>query len=229
MRELSAIANNMANSSTSGFKREGAVFAEYVQSLDAQGPTGGEGQSLSIGHLAGHVTDFSSGSLRQTGASFDIALQNDGFFTVNTDAGERLTRAGHFFPDDQGILVNPDGYRLTDQGGGEIQVPFDANQVVIGRDGTISADGIEVARIGVQRADLNDLSRAGDNLWTATRTEPVENPDILQGYLEGSNVQPMIEIARMIEVQRHYDAGTKLLELDHERLSKTITTIRQIG
>jgi len=101
--------------------------------------------------------------------------------------------------------------------------------LAIGGDGTISADGVEIARLGVVTSDATLLTREGQNLWIAgAGTEPLETPKIIQGFLEGSNVQPVNEIARMIEVQRHYDAGQKLLDQENERIKSVISTIRQM-
>jgi len=229
MRELSVIANNLANSDTTGFKRESAVFSEYIQRA-AQGTATSEPQnSMSMGRLAAHVSNFESGAIRQTGGTLDVALDGEGFFTIEAPQGERLTRAGHFMTDAEGTLTTHNGYPVLDDGGGQIQIPLEVNLLAIGGDGTISADGIEIGRLGVVTADPTELSREGDNLWLAAAgTEPLETPQIIQGFLEGSNVQPVNEIARMIEVQRHYDAGQKLLDMENDRIKSVISTVRQM-
>jgi len=117
-----------------------------------------------------------------------------------------------------------------DEGGGEIQIPLEINQLTIAGDGTISADGVELARLGLVTADATSLVREGNNLWRATgAVTPAETPRIMQGFLEGSNVSPVAEIARMIEVQRHYDAGQKLLEIEDDRIKQVVTTLRQMA
>ena len=229
MRELSVIANNIANSDTTGYKRESTVFSEYIKSVAQTGPSDTPQNSISMGRLGAHVSHFESGAIRQTGGSLDVALDGDGFFTVETPQGERLTRAGHFITDAEGTLVMPNGYPVLDDGGGQIQIPLEVNLLAIGGDGTISADGVEIARLGVVTSDATLLTREGQNLWIAgAGTEPLETPKIIQGFLEGSNVQPVNEIARMIEVQRHYDAGQKLLDQENERIKSVISTIRQM-
>lgn len=229
MRELSVIANNIANSDTIGFKRESAVFSEYIQRAAQAGTTGETPNSISIGRLAAHVSHFESGAIRQTGGTLDVALDGEGFFTVETPQGERLTRAGHFMTDEQGTLIMPNGFPVLDDGGGQIQIPLEVNLLAIGGDGTISADGVEIGRLGIVTSDPVQLSREGDNLWRADAgTEPLETPKVIQGFLEGSNVEPVNEIARMIEVQRHYDAGQKLLDMENERIKSVVTTVRQM-
>jgi len=129
-----------------------------------------------------------------------------------------------------GTLIMPSGQAVLDEGGGEIQIPLEINQLTIAGDGTISADGVELARLGLVTADATSLVREGNNLWRATGVvTPAETPRIMQGFLEGSNVSPVAEIARMIEVQRHYDAGQKLLEIEDDRIKQVVTTLRQMA
>jgi len=229
LKELSVIANNMANANTTGFKREGAIFTEFVNSTGSTQTTRNPRESLSMGRLGAHISHFESGELRGTGGSLDMAIDGEGFFLVETPQGERLTRAGHFLTDNQGTLVNPDGFAILDDAGGRIQIPQEANLINIGRDGVLSTDGVELGKIGIVTANPRDLSRQGNNLWQADNGYvPVEDPQIVQGFLEDSNVQPVAEIARMIEVQRYYDAGQKLLDIENDRIKSVITTVRQL-
>ena len=147
---------------------------------------------------------------------------------VETPEGQRLTRAGHFMTDNQGTLINHEGLPVLDDAGGRIQIPQDVNILAIGGDGTMSADGVELGRLGIVTALPQDLVRQGNNLWDSQRgVVPVETPRIIQGFLEDSNVEPVAEIARMIEVQRYYDAGQKLMEIEDDRIKSVITTVRQ--
>ncbi|PHR57727.1 MAG: flagellar basal-body rod protein FlgF [Robiginitomaculum sp.] len=231
LKELSMIANNIANISTTGYRREGAVFTEFV---NAHGNLAGAGNkdyaesSTSIGRLGAHFSDFSVGDMKRTGGTFDLAIDGVGFFSVDTQAGPRLTRAGNFMTNSENALVTPMGYPVLDAAGSAIQIPQGAMSIAIAGDGTISADGSPVGRVGVFTAEDVNLKRMGDNLWEAVGgAEPLADARILQGFLEGSNVNPVNEIARMIEVQRSYEAGQKLLDLENERASKTISAIRQ--
>ena len=147
MREMGVVANNIANSSTTGFRREGVVFSEYVAALD-QGP------SLSMAHASGRHVDLTQATVSQTGGQFDLAIQGDGFFLVETPQGERLTRVGSFVPSPEGELMTPDGYRLLDAGGAPVFVLPQTRGVAVAEDGTLSADGQPVAQIGLwQPAD----------------------------------------------------------------------------
>lgn len=218
MREMGVVANNIANASTAGFRREGVVFSEYVAAMD-QDP------SLSMAHASGRHVDLSQATLSQTGGTFDFAIQGDGFFLVETPQGERLTRAGSFTPSAEGELVTPDGFRLLDAGGAPIFVPPDA-KVALARDGTISANGEPVAQVGLWRpSDPLALRHQSGTLFDGGELEPVEDGQVLQGMLEDSNVQPVSEIARMIEVQRAYELGQKFLDAEDERVRGVIQAL----
>ena len=218
MREMGVIANNIANGSTAGFRREGVVFSEYVAAMDRD-------PSLSMAHASGRHVDLSQATLSQTGGTFDFAIQGEGFFLVETPQGERLTRAGSFTPSAEGELVTPDGFRLLDAGGAPIFVPPDA-KVALARDGTLSAKGEALAQVGLWRpTDPLALRHQSGTLFDAGALEPVEDGQVLQGMLEDSNVQPVSEIARMIEVQRAYELGQKFLDAEDARARGVIETL----
>lgn len=231
LKEMNVIANNIANAGTIGFRREAAIFSEYVvqAGTDNAAAHGNHLQnSTSIGRLGGHYSDFSTGSLSRTGGVLDLAIDGDGFFLIGTSDGERLSRAGNFLTDRDGALITPDGHFVLDDAGGSIQIPPGADLITIGGDGTISAGGEPLGRIGIVTAAPASLTRLGGNLWQAQDGfNPVENPTIVQGFLEDSNVNPILEISRMIEVQRAYEAGQKLLDMDNDLVAKTISAIRQ--
>jgi flagellar basal-body rod protein FlgF len=219
MREMGVVANNIANVSTAGFRREGVVFSEYVARMD-QDP------SLSMAHASGRHVDLSQATLVQTGGSFDFAIQGDGFFLIETPAGERLTRAGAFTPNAEGELVTPDGFRLLDAGGAPVFVPPDAKAVALSQDGTLSANGQPIAQIGLwQPADPLALRHQSGTLFDGGELEPVENGMVMQGMLEDSNVQPVSGGGRMIEVQRAYELGQKFLDAEDERVRGVIQAL----
>ena len=221
LREIQVLANNVANLSTTGFRREGLVFSEYVRQLDR------EEEPLSMAAANAHQTYLTQGGLTMTGGSLDLAIEGAGFFTVETPQGERLTRAGHFTPNQAGELVTPDGHRLLDLGGAPVFIPADAAQIGISRDGTISADGQPLAQLGlVVPEDPSELRRATGVLHEVTgTTRPVDEPVILQGFLEESNVNPISEMARLIEVQRAYEAGQKFMDREDERIRAVVQTL----
>ncbi|MDO9527449.1 MAG: flagellar hook-basal body complex protein [Gemmobacter sp.] len=220
MREMQAVANNIANVSTTGFRREGVIFSEYVKRV-------GEAPSLSMARASARTIDLSQGELSRTGGAFDFAIQGDGFFLIETPQGERLSRAGHFTPNAEGDLVNPDGYRLLDAGGAPVFMPPDAGPVSLAPDGTLSAGGVPLARVGLwQPADPNSLRHEAGALFSADTPEPIDDGGtILQFHLEGANVNPITEIARMIEVQRAYEMGQSLMDREDERIRGVVQTL----
>ncbi|MEL7540853.1 MAG: flagellar hook-basal body complex protein [Pseudomonadota bacterium] len=220
LKELQVVANNIANTNTTGYKTDRAVFAEYVMA------TGPNTPSLSMGGLAGHSFDLTQGTVKFTGGQFDLAIQGDGFFAVETDAGQRLTRAGAFQISADGELIASDGAKVLSNGGGPIQIPPDAEGVSIAGDGTISADGQVIDQVGVFIAN-GQLQRQTDTRFTAEGgSQPAEFATVLQGALEASNVSPVLEMARMIEVQRAYEAGQAALEKEDQRITQLISTVR---
>lgn len=221
MREMQNVANNIANISTTGFRREGVVFSEYVKALEP------DEASVSIARAQGRITDLSQGPTTPTGGTFDFAIEGDGFFMLETAEGPQLTRAGSFTPDAEGVLVAPDGARLLDGGGAPIFVPPDARSVSLAADGTLSADGTPLAQVGLyQPSDATDLSyRAGSRFAVEGDILPVEDAVILQGFVEGSNVNPIHEISRMIEVQHAYTLGQQFLEKEDERIRSILQTM----
>ena len=204
--QLEGVANNIANLSTTGYRREGVIFAEMVQALPV------EGGSVAMTEARARYFDEMQGALEETGGTLDLAIEGEGYFTVMTPEGERLTRAGAFTRNAEGTVVNMDGHPLLDEGGGEITVPFEGKSVGVSSDGTLSVDGAPVARIGlVNVEDKTKLFREAGVLFRADEAPvPVESGRIVQGFLEQSNVNPVAELARMVEVQRAYESAQKL-------------------
>jgi flagellar basal-body rod protein FlgF len=220
-KELNSIANNIANADTAGYRREGFVFSEYIRMLEPQD------RSLSQTNVGGRFFDAAPGALVETGARYDVAIEGEGYFVVETPRGERLTRAGSFMMDREGQLVTPDGYLVLGEGSSPIAIPPDAESITIAQDGSIAADGAPIGRMGLVTADPTTLMREGGNLLRSTgELTALEQPKMRQGFVEESNVNPVLEISRLIEVQRAYEMGQKLLKDEDERISKTVEAMR---
>ena len=223
LREMGTVAQNIANVSTTGYRREGIVFSEFV--VD----TGAGENSLSMANAAVRRTDFSQGNLSMTGGAFDFAIEGPGFFLVGTPEGDRLTRAGVFTPSPEGTLVAPDGALLLDAGGAPIFIPPDAADVGLGADGTLTVDGNPVAQVGLwQPADAAAMRRTdGTRFDPGGPPVPAAEARVIQGFIEASNVDAVSELTRMIEVQRAYELGQTFLDREDERVRSTIRTMGQ--
>ncbi len=129
MQEMQAIANNIANSDTTGFRKEGVVFSEHIARLGRQEPT------LAMADASARMIDLRNGALQNTGGALDIALDGEGFFRLATPQGERLTRAGSFTLSPEGQIVSSDGSALLDSGGATVTIPPGFGPPAIARDG----------------------------------------------------------------------------------------------
>ena len=226
MQEMQVVANNIANASTTGYKTDRAIFGEFLTS------TGSQSSSLSMGGLAGHSFAMEQGALKITGGQLDLAIQGDGFFLVDTPQGQRLTRAGAFQLAQDGTLVDMNGSKLLGAGGGPISIPQNASQINIAADGAVSVssgDGLppeEVGQVGVVTVDGTLLRDSNSYFSAPDGYAPAQSTEIVQGALEQSNVSPVLEIARLIEVQRAYEAGQTLFEREDQRFSQVINSVR---
>ena len=219
MHEMQTIANNIANASTTGYRQEGVLFSEFVV-----GTEGGPSLSMARGNVRN--TSYVQGNLTQTGGQLDFAIEGDGFFLVETPDGERVTRAGSFSLSAAGDLVTLDGYNVLDAGGAPIFIPPDATAVNVGGDGTISAEGQLLGQLGVvQPLNPRDLIREGGVLFRPeTPLEPAEDARVIQGHVESSNVDTMLQVSRMVEAQRAYELGQSFLDAENERVRDAIRT-----
>ncbi|MFT4793165.1 MAG: flagellar basal-body rod protein FlgF [Paracoccaceae bacterium] len=223
LKEMQAVANNLANMSTTGFQREATLFAEVIERLPV------EGGSLSMADARVRATQFSQGGMMRTGGSYDLAIEGPGFFQIDTPNGPRLTRDGAFLRNADGEMATADGNRVLDAGGAPIFLPPTAAKIEISSDGTVTADGAPVASIGLFTvADVGTLRREGGVMFIPEAgLLPVFDATVHQGFLEGSSVSPVSEITRMIEVQRAYEAGQALLEREDERIRGVVRTLGQ--
>lgn len=220
MREMSVIANNIANANTTGYRQEGLIFSEVIQGVE-------NAPSLSMATARARATSLAPGTMTQTGGPYDLAIDGEGFFLIQTPEGDRLSRAGHFMPNNQGDLVTADGHRVLDAGGAPLFVPQGAGAISIAADGTISANGQLLGQVGIVKPSAGTQISRDDGVHFRAEgpIEPNFDARVRQGFLEGSNVNPMSQIARMIEVQRAYEMGQSFADTENERLRNAVRTI----
>jgi len=222
-RQMDVIANNLANVATSGYKSETLTFEEVLMPVaNIDGVTGSAGK-LSYVLDARTVRRFDEGSISQTGNPLDVAINGKGWLVVQTAQGERYTRNGNFTLDANGQVVNGNGQPILGESG-PITIGLEDTDLTIASDGTVStAQGKKGKLRVVAFENENVLKKQGDNLFSATRPpQPAEGYRIAQGVIERSNVEPVLEIAKMIDVTRSYVSTARLLDQTAKLKSRAI-------
>jgi len=223
-RAMEVIANNLANLSTPAFKRESMQFEQYMVPVPATEAEGGGTTNVSFVMDKGVTRDLAQGRVEQTGSTLDMAIDGAGYFVVQTPDGERYTRNGHFKLDEQGQVVTDDGYQVQSDGGAITLQPQDGD-LRVANDGSLSNALQPMGKIRVVTfADEKTLKKAGASLYDAGGQAPqtAANPRVRQGMIERSNVEPVIEIAHMIDVMRAYQASADLTKSGEDLLKQAI-------
>lgn len=202
---MDTIANNVANSNTTGYKADNRLFQEYLHNEGAM-------KDLSFTHDVATVTDFKEGNFQTTERTFDAAIHGDGFFTVESPLGTRYTRAGNFRLNANSELVTQQGYKVLSNDGGTVTFqPSDTN-IIIRSNGGITANGEARGSIGMVRFDnAGALEKTGYSYFKTEQPELESNAEMLQGVLENSNVESVREITKMIETSRAVGSTSKLI------------------
>lgn len=233
------IANNLANASTVGFRKEGLVISSFTDILDRE-VSGSEQASTET--MSGHqlqtdsnikhrsVTHGGQGALKETGSAFDLALDDNGngMFTIKTSRGIEFTRAGKFRLNNEGFLVTPDGSQLMGHNG---PIRATGNEFKVSDDGVVSIDGKKVDRILVSVfEDPADMKRAGSTAFNAGTPRVRASTDfrVKQGYLEMSNVNALQEMVGLMEVMRNFEANQKALSANDQRLQKAVNELGRV-
>ncbi|ODT88689.1 flagellar basal-body rod protein FlgF [Phenylobacterium sp. SCN 70-31] len=228
-REMDIIANNIANMDTTGFKVE-----SMMQRTEPGAPAMTLGGPRPVKFVApdGVARDFGQGVLTKTGATFDMAIEGKGFFQIQSPDGPRFTRDGRFTVDPTGRLTTQAGLPVLDEGGGEIQIDMERGEVAIGPDGTMSQGNERVGKVGVfEFANPGALEKAGDNLFRNTSNlaaNPSLEARVRQGHIEGSNVRPVLEITRMVEVSRAYERTARMMDSESELSRRAVERLGKV-
>lgn len=216
--KMAVIANNVANMATPGYKGQNAVFKEYISDQRRMK------EDVSLVYDIGQYQMTDPGPIKVTGNSLDVALVGPGFFGIQTPEGTQYTRAGNFSLNALGQLVNARGAMVANQGGGTITIPADAKYVSIDQTGAIYTDQGQVDKLMVSEfTNYQKLDPQGNGLYkTDEAAKPATETKVLQGKIEGSNVSPVIEMTRMIDVSREYQAVQNMMQNEHERMRTMI-------
>ena len=227
-RALDVTATNIANADTPGFQAGRVLFSDWLsRQRGTDAPPGG--QVVAYTQDRATYRDRQAGALQHTGNPLDLALSGEGYFTVETKAGTRLTRAGRFSPLADGTLADADGNALLDAGGQRLRLSPADTRITVGADGTVSSENGAIGRVGVvEPADPYRLYPEGSRLLRADGpTAPVAEPKLVQGAVEGSNVQPVVETTRMMAALREFQFTAQFVQSEAERRQKAIDKLTQ--
>lgn len=205
-------ANNLANVSTVGYKKDSPFFRLLTKEGSNDGSSAASNSNASCVTVGGTAVDFSQGPLRMTGNVLDLAIEGEGFFVVQLGEQEAYTRAGNFRLGPDGSLLSQDGLHVLGRHG-KLSVPEGA-KITVGPDGELLADGESIDNFSVVTfEDLSVLEKAGGNLFTSKtdQQEPVDASDfqLHQGFLESSNANIIEEMVSMIDGLRRYESHQK--------------------
>lgn len=229
MNEMDVVANNMANLNTAGYKSEKVLFEEFMMPAAAdEGMPAGD-QQVAYTQDWASIHDFTAGAMRQTGNPLDIALEGDGFLTIDTPAGPQYTRNGELHIDNNGTLVNVDGFPVASDGGTITFEPTETD-ISIAPDGTVFSSAGNKGKLALASFQSPQvLDRAGDNLFTVNQAGAAHadtTTRVHQGALEASNVSGVTEMSNMIRVTRAYELVSQFIE-QQDQLKQT--AIQRLG
>lgn len=222
-QQLDAIANNLANASTVGYRAQHVVFSSVL--ADA----GGDGSSLdqAINHygiVSGTSLDMSQGALQKTGNELDAAISGSGYFVVQTANGDVYTRNGSFQVSGNNELVTQAGDPVLGDGGSPIRMA--PGRVSISSDGTISTNGAVTGKLHiVEFPPSTKLTTLGNTYYSAppNTAQDSQSSDIRQGFLESSNVNPILGMVELVTAQRSAEMMQRALAMFNTEIDKTAT------
>lgn len=226
LRRLKVISNNLANASTAGFKADQIQFESVLAQV--KNPTAEANQAPAYSSER-FSTDFSPGTLQKTDNVLDVALDGEGFFVVNTPNGPAYTRQGNFHRGIGGKLVTADGYEVQGQNG---SITLGSGKVQIGEGGQVSVDGVAVGTLSqVDFPKPYALNKVGNGLFVPADPQAAptaSTTQMRQGFLEGSNVKVVVEMARMIEASRYFESCARAVRSYDDLASKAANDLGRV-
>ncbi len=241
-KRLDTITNNLANASTTAYKREGLTAKSFEEMYTVKVNDLSEASiirrigTMSLGVKIGeNYTDYSQGSFKSTEGTYDLAIEGNGFFSISftNKKGEesiKYTRDGEFVTDNTGALRTKDGDYVLGEGG-PINIPTDATQIGITTTGEIYADGQYIDTIKVTDfEDYNYLKKYGENMYDAIdgATEIESTALLRQGYLEVSNINVVKEMVEMITITRAYESNQKAVQTADDMIQKAVNEVGKV-
>lgn len=228
---LQVLSNNLANINTAGYKEDRTVFRVPDQDPNPEAAAA-EASPYTAALSSGVIpmtshTDYSHGPLQQTGNPLDLAINGDGFFSIQTDQGLRYTRNGAFTISPEGFLATPEGDAVLGEGG---EITIDGTDVGFDSSGNVVVEGVTVGKLRIVAiSDPAALRKIGKTLFELDETrgteEILDNGGVEQGFLEGSNVNAVKVMTELIEVQRGYESYQKMIQTMGEMASRVISGV----
>ena len=223
-RQMDVIANNIANMNTTAYKAERVLFEEYLMKTD-------DGTQLAYVRDFGNARNLEQGEMRNTLNPLDVAISGDGYFEVQSKDGTVYTRNGHFRVSPDGYLVTASGQRVLDNSGKALAVDPNDPKLDIASDGTVSSSAGPIGTLAVVTfQNEQSMTPMGDGLYKTTAAPtPAANSKILQGFVENANVEPILEMTRMIEASRAYQSTQNILNRDDDIRQQAIDRLGRVS
>jgi flagellar basal-body rod protein FlgF len=231
-RRMEVIANNLANVNTPGFKRDFAAFrARFAEAIQQGLDRSGVG---SLNDVGGGVvvhdveTDYSPGTLRNTGIPTDMAIDGNGYFKIQSDDQVYLTRAGNFQLTPAGQLITTEGYSVLSESDGPVLIDPEQGPWQLSPDGAVRQSGTATYLALVQPQSPGDLVKAGENLFRPladVQSVPANERRLRQGFVEESGVNSTTEMMALIETSRAYEANVRLVQTQDQLISSLVNRV----
>lgn len=248
LKKLDILSNNLANVTTQAFKRDMLTFEEKIPpfawvagnraGLGFTNAHFGTDPSVAYVQATGSTTDFTQGALIHTGNPLDVAIEGDGFFVIETQAGDRYTRNGTFHLDGLGQLVDREGNIIKSRNEDPILIPSNTDRVTIDQDGTVfggrGLDIFPVAQLKVVKFKNNGgLVKEGEGMYINTNATLQEtlagDIKVVQGFIEKSNVNAIQEMTQMIETVRTLEAYQKIIQSIDEADDQSVNNLARVA
>lgn len=231
MESLEMLANNLANANTGGFKTDREFYSLYTSAEATQAGvdgTGGEPDTAPV--IEKHYTDYSQGILRQTGNPLNVALEGQGFLTVNGPSGPLYTRSGSLQISSSGTLTTADGYALRTVTGKTIDTTS-KNPITISTDGTVQQDGQDLGQLSIVNFNRDQIDKRGLNYFMAADPKTAPKPSdaaVRQGHVEESNVSPAESAVRLVSIMRQFESLQKAMAIGVEMNKHAVEEVAKV-
>jgi len=229
MEALDLVANNLANSTTGGFKLDREFYTLFT-AAEGESP---DGVSTTLPLIQKQWTDFSQGVLTPTGSSLDLALSGKGFFAVNGPSGPLYTRNGSFQMSPTGVLTTSEGYAVRDVNGQPIQPPAQT-PIEVTTDGSVMQNGQPVGQLQVvDFTDRSNLQKLGSSYFSLSdpKVQPIPAADatVQQGKVENSNVAPAESAVRLVGLMRQFEMLQKAITITADMNKQVLTEVAHVS